>query len=97
MTKGQSSYLSAGCIVLKKIEDEYFVLLIFQKWDEKTSGWVLPKGTIESRYSRCGPQAYCHPVAHEQRRVLPAQEGMTAGLAFLSKGSRFWTGVPDKF
>ncbi|MDD3475062.1 MAG: NUDIX domain-containing protein [Candidatus Dojkabacteria bacterium] len=38
---------SAGCFVIKKQKEEYFVLLQKKNWQNGTIGWVPPKGSIE--------------------------------------------------
>lgn len=41
------NFISAGCFTIHKEKNKLFVLLIHRQWDEKTSGWVPPKGTVE--------------------------------------------------
>lgn len=38
---------SAGCFVVKKHKEEYFILLQKKFWQDGTIGWVPPKGGIE--------------------------------------------------
>lgn len=38
---------TAGCYLLRKVNDRWQIVLIYRKWAEDNQGWVLPKGHIE--------------------------------------------------
>ena len=40
-------YISAGCIVISMIENNFTVLLLYKEWNSTNVGWVPPKGKIE--------------------------------------------------
>ncbi len=38
---------TAGAVIYKKINNHYYILLIYKRWDE-LEGWFMPKGHIEN-------------------------------------------------
>jgi ADP-ribose pyrophosphatase YjhB (NUDIX family) len=42
---------SAGCCVVRKLDDRYQLLTIFRKWPDRKKGYTLPKGHKENNDS----------------------------------------------
>jgi len=40
-------HISAGCLVIRKLNNQPEIILLHCRWDDGTSGWVPPKGHVE--------------------------------------------------